>query len=513
MWPWSKIRTRVLLVPLVPAAVLAVVVGFDLQRSPGVIALAALAVIAGFALAIAVARSITRPLRDLAAIVADTTDLRALEGSLPPRDDMLPPRHLRSASPLSELAIAVAEGRRRAAEIVTDQQSERRSVTDLIANLALRNERLLGAALDALGEIARRDHEPATAAAIARVHRIVARVDRSTASALVLIGEGGRVAPHPATITDVVWAAALAIESSDRVDAVSLPAATVHADVVADVAHLLAEIIDNAVGASASPARVTVLGAPAADGGYEVTVMDAGTGMSDNEIDLANARVRRLELLHRVPTRHIGLDVVGRLARRHGVSVRLGDSAEGGVVVRVMLPPALLTAPAAPVPGLTWVHSEDDEERGVAAPTPAAPAAPVAASPAPSTTPAIPAPSVPLAPPAALESWRVAQTTTAEAPAPVAEPVPVPVTIPQITIAPEPVSAPEPAAPEPEPVVEPGAEVAPAPEVVAVGPEPIAWSIDLTAMEHPTTSPDELLPRREPTGTRKWAAAIARARS
>ncbi len=510
MWLWSKIRTRVLLVPLVPAVVLAVVVGFDLHRSVGVVLLAAAAVVVGFAVAIVVARSITRPLRDLATIVADTYELRVAEGSAAPRDDVLPPRYIHSASPLSELAIAVAEGRRRAAAVVVEQRHERRSVTDLIANLALRNERLLGAALDALGEIARRDHEPATAAAIARVHRIVARVDRSTASALVLIGEGGRVAPYPASITDVVWAAALAIESSDRVDAVSMPLATLHADLVADVAHLLAEIIDNAVAASPAPGRVTVLGAPNGDGGYEITVLDAGSGMAAGDIELANERVRRLEVLHRVPTRQIGLDVVGRLARRHGIAVRLGESAEGGVVVRVLLPPALLTRPVAPEPEIapeitspgptTWMHSSvaGAADSGHAA-----------------------GESEPVAPSPVLESWRagadpaslhhagVAPTPTMVAQEMVVDLTAEPATVAPVALAPVALA---PVAPVvvPAPVVQASAPV----PVEAVAPvassdDAIEWTIDLTAMERPAPVHDELLPKRD---QRKWAAAIARAR-
>ena len=342
----SKIRTRVVVLPLFSAVVLGVIVGFDVHRSPATIVAAVAVSVLGVGAALAVARSITRPLRDLAAIARDLHELQVVDGAAQPRDDILAPRDSNVGGELASLAIAIADGRRSAAEFVHEQRTARRSVTDLIANLALRNERLLGAALDALGDISRRDHEPSTAAAIARVHRIVARVDRSTASALVLIGEGGRVCAQRSTITDIVWAAALAVESSDRVDALALPALNVHADAVADVAHLLAELIDNAVQASSPPGRVTIMGTACTDGGFELTIIDAGTGMATGDLATANRRVRRLESLHRVPTRNVGLDVVGRLARRHGIQARLGASAAGGVVVRVQLPAAILTRPA-----------------------------------------------------------------------------------------------------------------------------------------------------------------------
>ena len=347
MFGRTKIRTRVIALPLLPGAVLGVIVGFDFHRSPATISAAVIAIGLGLSLAVLVATSIAKPLRDLATIALDLHDVRAADGTSTPSDDMLPPRPMRVAGELSELAIAISDGRRHAVEFVAEQRLARRSVTDLVANIALRNERLLGAALDALGEVSRRDHEPATAAAIARIHRIVARVDRSTASSLVLIGEGGRVETVPSSITDVVWAAALAIESSDRVDAMALPDATIHADAVADVGHLLAELIENAVQASCAPGRVALMGAPTDGGSYELTIVDAGSGMGEQGLATANRRVRRLESLHRVPTRNVGLDVVGRLARRHGIQARLGESAQGGVVVRILLPAAILTSPAA----------------------------------------------------------------------------------------------------------------------------------------------------------------------
>ena len=346
MFGRTTLRVRIVALPLLPALVLGVVVGFDLHRSPATIIAAIVATVLGVTAAFFVVRSIARPLKDLATIVLDLNDLRSIDGSGRPRDDVLPPRKLRVGGELGELAVAIADGRRQAADFVQEQLSSRRSVTDLVANIALRNERLLGAALDALGEIGRRDHEPSTAAAIARVHRIVARVDRTTASALVLMGEGGRVATTASSVTDVVWASALAIESSDRVDALALSEAMIHADAVADVAHMLAELIDNAVQASSAPGRVTIMGEAAAGGDYELTIMDSGAGMHPQELETANRRVRRLESLHRVPVRNLGLDVVGRLARRHGVQARLGHSGDGGIVVRVLLPAAVLTAPA-----------------------------------------------------------------------------------------------------------------------------------------------------------------------
>ena len=459
-----SIRARVLAVPFVPAVVLLAVVILDVRRSAVVIVAAAIAAAAGFAVAMVVARTIARPLRDLATIAAATS-----AGNAGADDTLLPPREIHDDRELGDLAVAIATGRRRAAALLDEARLDKRSVTDLVAHLALRNDRLLGAALDALADIGRRDHEPTTGAAIARVHRLVARVDRATASALVLIGEGGRLAPTPAPVSDIAWSAAMAVESADRVE-LAVPPAYVHADAVHDVGHLVAELIDNAVAASPPPARVTVIGQPDRDGGYVLSVVDAGSGLTGDELDRANRRVRRLVPLAQVPTRHVGLDVVGRLARRHGVGVRLGASAGGGVVVRVELPPALLVAPAA-TPAPVPVDAMEMPELGV----PVADGAGHAAN----------------SPAAGVEPWTPA---VAAADADAAEAAFAPAGAVVATL----------------PVTDPPA---PALDPVGAGLEPV---LDLAAAERAearaarTRHDDELLPRRD---QRKWAAALARARN
>src|SRR3954464_9813070 len=96
-----SICARVLGGPFLPAAVLLAIVAFDVHRSVGAIAVAVAAAAAGFALAVVVARTITRPLRDLATIAAATTG--ALEGI---DDTLLPPRQMRDDRQFGDLAVA-----------------------------------------------------------------------------------------------------------------------------------------------------------------------------------------------------------------------------------------------------------------------------------------------------------------------------------------------------------------------------------------------------------------------
>lgn len=350
-----RIRTRVLAVPFVPATALLVVVGFDLHRTPVTVAVAVAATLVGVLVAVAVERSITGPLRALTRLAADRRSFAEADGTARPADDLTATRSMRAGGELADLALAVADGRRAAIDTITDQRSARRSLSDLVGVVALRNEQLLASALAVLDDMARRDLDPATTATVARVHRLVARVDRATAAELVLLGRSSTVVRAPATVTDTVWAAALAIESSDRVDALAFPAAQIAASAVADVAHLLAELLDNAVRVSSPGGRVTVLGESAASGGFDISVVDTGHGLGASDLATANRRVRRLDPLERLSADGIGLDVVGRLARRHGIDVQLGTATAGGVAALVRLPAEIITA----------VPDDVDREAGV----------------------------------------------------------------------------------------------------------------------------------------------------
>jgi hypothetical protein len=195
---------------------------------------------------------------------------------------------------------------------------------------------------------------------------MVARGDRHSAGVLALLGRDAPGAEADRSIADVVWAACLAVEASDRVELVSTADGYVAAAAVNDLAHLLAEILENAAQASGGESRVTVLG-EAVDIGYLVTIVDRGAGMDSDDLAEANRRAGRAVAAEQIPSRALGLDIVGRLARRHGMLVRLGEAAGGGIVVRVEVP-AMLLAEAPTEAAITETLVDEarvgDEARG-----------------------------------------------------------------------------------------------------------------------------------------------------
>jgi K+-sensing histidine kinase KdpD len=117
---------------------------------------------------------------------------------------------------------------------------------------------------------------------------------------------------------------------------------TLSGQAASDVAHLLAELVENATSFSSPTTRVEVSGGPAGNG-YVLEIEDHGIGMSDDELAEANRRLAApLAADNIAVSRMMGFHVVGRLAARHGIRVQLRHRWFGGVNALVLLPAGLL---------------------------------------------------------------------------------------------------------------------------------------------------------------------------
>lgn len=117
---------------------------------------------------------------------------------------------------------------------------------------------------------------------------------------------------------------------------------------VADVVHLLAELVENATVFSA-PDTDVVLRAERVTAGIAVEVEDRGLGMPAEEQHRMNALLAdpdQISVRHLLADGRIGLFVVSALARRHGIAVELKSNIYGGVLAVLVLPQELLGAEA-----------------------------------------------------------------------------------------------------------------------------------------------------------------------
>ncbi len=498
----ATIRTRVLAGAAVPAVALVVVVALNLRRSPGLGVGVALVVVAAILVGVTIARSIARPIEVLTDQVADLSAMRWVEGRSVQTDELLPPRAVEGAygGELGELAAAIATSRKRALRLIAEQREQHRTLRELAANSAQRATDVLAGALDTIDELSRRDHDPAAAASLSTVQRLVARADRHSSSVLVLLGEGGRVAEHDTALSEVVWAASLAVDAAERIDLVSLSAAVVRADAVSDLAHLLAEMLENSAHASGADQRVTLLG-ESTDVGYLLTLVDHGAGMDAVALAEANRRVARAVPVDQVPVRALGLDVVGRLARRHGIVVRLGESSDGGIVVRVEIPASLLVESAIEEPMITVDLAEEHAiDAAIAAEPFADDAADELEELRDSDEPGEP------------ESHEVVEMIDSDDDVTVGLPGALEATTP-VAPAAQPAATPEPQ-PEPEPAVRIEAPAVSVPSRPGVVIDPLPYVVRVSSDELLPRSgnrrPDELLPSSAGRRNRRWSAALAR---
>jgi signal transduction histidine kinase len=340
--------------------------------------------VAGILVALAIAlgalavRSITRPLRRLERdLPAIAEDLRTMD--LAVEHPEVGHLEVDSEDELGHATRAFNSVVSTSVDLAVEQVRVRRNLTETLQHLGRRNQNLLRRMMTIINDLERGERDPDALQELFRLDHIATRMRRNAESLLVLAGsEQTRRWSEPVPVLDVVRSAASEIEDYDRVDIANLEPVVVQGTVAADISHLLAELMENAALYSPPHARVTVFGRRVPDG-YQLAVVDQGVGLDEASMALANTRIHDAASSSETLTdsKLLGLNVVGRLADRHGARVQLSPHPAGGLAAMVLLPRAIvarpptsagiLTEPAGPLPA-------------AAAPAPA-PATPTAAVP------------------------------------------------------------------------------------------------------------------------------------
>jgi pimeloyl-ACP methyl ester carboxylesterase len=138
------------------------------------------------------------------------------------------------------------------------------------------------------------------------------------------------------------------VEEYERIELGGLAEATLHGPAVSDVAHIVAELIENATQFSPPETSVHVDGARNG-GSYQLVITDEGVGMPAEQLEQLNAVLRDPPVTGLALGRSLGCLVAARLAARHGITVRLRTGEGGGMAAYVILPRHLLVdAPVGP---------------------------------------------------------------------------------------------------------------------------------------------------------------------
>lgn len=319
--------------------------------------LSALAVLAILALtvylAIVVARSIIGPLRRLRASALETaqTQLPALVDRVH-KDGPAAARNLPDAveaegrDEIGQVATAFNDVHSTAVRVAAEQAMLRQNLDTIVVNLSRRTQSLIDRQLGEIEGLEQRERDPDQLSTLFRIDHMATRVRRHAESLLVLAGvEEMRKHTSAAGVLDVVRTAVGEVEQYPRVKFGVMPTDLITAGAVDDIAHLLAELIDNATEFSAPATPVRVTSQPLLGGGLRLQVTDSGLGIPAGQLEELNDRLRNVGDIDVAASRTLGLYVVARLAAKHGIQVRLEGVPEGGTAAQVDLPAHLILSP------------------------------------------------------------------------------------------------------------------------------------------------------------------------
>ncbi|MDA2894698.1 ATP-binding protein [Mycolicibacterium sp. BiH015] len=366
-------------------------------------ALVGAAILVALILVTLVARSLVRPLRtlrDSALKVAHEDLAREVEHVRSDGKEFpVQPIPVHTTEEVGQVAHAVDELHQQALMLAGEQARLALQVTDMFETLSRRNRSLVDQQLSLIDQLERDEEDPGRLESLFRLDHLAARMRRNGANLMVLAGaQMSREQSDPVRVAALVNAAASEVEEYTRVVTASLPDSEIDGAVAGDLAHLLAELIDNALRYSPPSTKVQVSAVPTGNNGLVIEVSDTGLGMTESDLRVANTRLESGGEVNPYTARHMGLFVVGRLAATHGLVVRLRSTvagqADSGTTAGVYIPSRLLTdtrpvarsageqTPADAPAGLVTAPSLEGAHRAPVQPVVSGPAAAPAAAPA-----------------------------------------------------------------------------------------------------------------------------------
>ena len=228
----------------------------------------------------------------------------------------------------------------------------RRGINQVFRNLARRSQVLLHRQLGLLDGMERRAEEPEQLEDLFRIDHLTTRMRRHAEGLIVLAGDSpGRGWRQPVRFIDVLRAAVAEIEDYARVRVEVRTKAALAGPAVADVVHLLAELIENAA-AYSPPTTVVRVQGELVGKGFCVEIEDRGLGMSTDQLAELNNKLASVPAFDLAGSDRLGLFVAARLAHRHDITVALRGSVYGGTTAVVIIPTNLVVTDDSQVPAV-----------------------------------------------------------------------------------------------------------------------------------------------------------------
>ncbi|MER5220725.1 sensor histidine kinase [Streptomyces flaveus] len=242
---------------------------------------------------------------------------------------------------LGQVAQAFNTAQRTAVHTAVELADTRRGFQKVILGIARQSQNLVNLQLSKLDSLEREHQDPHVLKGLYELDSNASQLRRYEENLVIISGERpGRSWAEPVALIDILRSAVGEVAEYQRVEVHTVEEVYLAPPAVADVIHLLAELIDNATAYSPAPSPVGVRAAMVAKG-LAIEIEDRGLGMSEDDYEAFNAQLAvepQFDVVALADDLRLGMFVIARLATRHGIAVTLRSSPYGGTTAIVLVP-------------------------------------------------------------------------------------------------------------------------------------------------------------------------------
>jgi signal transduction histidine kinase len=302
------------------------------------------------AITILVAQSMIRPLRRLREDALDVAGRRLpdiVQRLSRDSDESIEiePIGIDSTDEIGEVARAFDQISGEAVRLAGEEALLRANLNAMFVNLSRRSQSLIERQLGIIETLEQSEQDSDRLSSLFRLDHLATRMRRNSENLLVLAGhEAPRKWTKPVPLVDVLRAAVSEIEQYERITMNVQAGLVIAGRAASDVVHLAAELAENATTFSREDTQVRITGQLLTSGGVLVEITDEGLGIPEQELAHANWRLDNPPVIDVAVSRRMGLFVVGRLAARHGIKVRLRRANSGGLSALIWVPETVAEA-------------------------------------------------------------------------------------------------------------------------------------------------------------------------
>ncbi|MCU1682902.1 MAG: histidine kinase [Amycolatopsis sp.] len=229
------------------------------------------------------------------------------------------------------------------------------ALVGICSSVALRDLNLVDSLLAQLEEMEAKEQDQERLGELYRLDHLATRLRRNAENLRVLVGrDAGEAASETSSLVDVMRAAMSSIDHYSRITIGRVVSLGVVGFAAEDLSRLLAELFDNAANQSSPNSAVGVSAHLTEQGSVLLRIEDEGIGIPSARLADLNKSIENAPPLDSDSARHMGLAVVGRLADRHGMTVRLERRTPRGTIATVLLPTGLVSE----LPEPAWSGSQ-----------------------------------------------------------------------------------------------------------------------------------------------------------